>query len=80
MKISKNHPCYPVTTGNVVYNHGIPLRLEIASRIMAAAYSNSSPDLNPKLRNITIEQTALDCLYVADKLIDAHNKTCEGEK
>lgn len=78
MKIDKNSSAFPFVYkdkyGDDIAYTGIPLRLEIASRIMAAVYSNPSSDMNPSLRNIT-----LDCLDAADQLIEQHNLTCEGE-
>lgn len=52
-------------------NRGIPIRLEIASRLLVAMVSASS---------ISSERACTEALKLADQLIDAHNKSCEGEK
>lgn len=72
MKIDKNNPAYPVITPSGNYYSGIPLRLEIASRFMAAILPM------PGRRGDTAETTCAKCLKLADQLIEQHNKSCEG--
>lgn len=50
---------------------GIPLRLELAARFMAAVIAN------PKSENFWNDDEALIALDAADALIAAHNATCE---
>jgi len=50
---------------------GIPLRLELAARFMAAVIAN------PKSENFWNDDEALIALDAADALIEAHNATCE---
>lgn len=84
MIIYKNNPTYPCVTfeskqskeyeGTYTVEHsnsGIPLRLEIAARFVAAHIATGRTPYKE------MHETYLE---IADKLIEAHNKTCEGEK
>lgn len=81
MKVDKNSPTYPYAykdlQGCLISNEGIPLRLEIAARLLAAQVSNSDTDFSKVEKNI--KEISELFLEFSDKLIEAHNETCEGE-
>jgi hypothetical protein len=66
MKVDKNQQ----------FNAAIPVRLEIASRLMEfCKVSNECP--NPEMFR---KEYAMQALANADALINAHNDTCEEPK
>lgn len=80
MKVNKNDPTYPVNTpieffgtagGAYVSKQGIPLRLKIAAKLLAAYCTTGIDDLDYIDR--TFCKKALD---LADHLIKEHNESC----
>lgn len=70
MKVDKNQPTsavYSPDTGLIP--SGIPLRLEIAARILAAQWASTLTMVSP-----------YEALEQADALIQAHNETCEEKE
>jgi hypothetical protein len=64
-----------VTHFNYRGDHGIPLRLEIASRLMAGAVAG----LTSQGDKINMPGWANTMLYIADELIKAHNESREDD-
>jgi hypothetical protein len=75
MKVDKNALTFKLSgdgNGNCGTESNIPIRLELASRIMAGMFAN---DLTVNHQRVMAESA----LIYADALIEAHNKTVEGE-
>ena len=75
MKVNGNDPVFiPAVSGNgdlAATESNIPIRLEIASRILLNwARLSDFEERHPKI---------LAALEYADDLIEAHNETCGGE-
>lgn len=79
----KVNGCDPVFPTNPQHDHysGIPVRLEIAARILAAMNSSmeiveASERLSQASGNSDNNFLAMAALAQADELIELHNKTC----
>jgi hypothetical protein len=83
MKVDKNQPLDARATNTrfdgdmsgeviVVSGGSIPLRLEIAARLLAGAMAD--PNYEPDETNVRIATRRI--LRLADILIEAHNETC----
>lgn len=76
MKVTKNSPAFPFVykdrEGDDIAYCGVPLRLELASRFLAQILAM------PGRRDDSVEDHCVNCLKIADKLIEKHNETCEG--
>ncbi len=76
MKVDKNGPAFPFPAS---YDHhvctGIPLRLELAARLLAADLSSRNADEWISLPRGAAEMCDA-MLDFADTLIDRHNATC----
>lgn len=71
MKINPNDPAYPIVLAPHTEQHytiGIPIRLEIAARVMAGFAANSES------KGWTAEEMAADALEWADTLIAKVNE------
>lgn len=79
MKIDRNDPAHsiPASGGYDVWG-GIPLRLEIASRILAGALAN--PEFTQDFNRKSDDEIAKRILSAADALIEAHNQTYQEKK
>lgn len=66
MKVDKNKPISEDAWGE----SNIPIRLEIASRILAGMFAQDR-----SMHEVAV--MALNALEYADALIQAHNETCE---
>jgi len=74
--INPNDPIAPVTAGNQVYGTGIPIKLELASRFMAAMIAH--PD--PAWASVTYPEMAHQALKASDALItEFNNQQKEGK-
>lgn len=75
--IDPNEPSYPVVRNGMPTEPGLPIRLEIASRVMAGmvANPNTGRDLNKAERENIATHAAEVSLAMADALIAAHNQS-----
>lgn len=78
MKVNGNDPTHIVSLAQIIGGElcgsNIPIRLEIASRVLGGRSSDMGRTLQDDIKTI---EWALD---MADRLIAKHNDTCGGEK
>jgi len=83
VKVNGNDPIFvPAVSGDgdlAATESNIPIRLEIASRIMAGNFGWYVERVKKLLSTVTYGDIAADVLIVTDALIKAHNETCGGE-
>jgi len=76
MKVDKNQRVHASNSGYSQLG-GMPLRLEIASKLLAGGLANAAvSDVFNRMQDKVI---ALRALQLADILIAAHNETCDQE-
>lgn len=68
MKLEKNVQYFAEETCT-----GIPARVALAAKFLAGILSD------PSVEDLPAIDFCKECLALADRLIEAHNQTCEGE-
>jgi hypothetical protein len=76
MKVENNARTFNTYAG-MGSESNIPIRLEIAARVVQGFLANTSVSISEYAWERQCQAIARDCLVLADALIEAHNETCE---